>query len=247
MKTLTTPAATAPTTLTTALPAPLPTTAGTVRRGPSRRLIAAGAVASLAMLGACTSGEGSGGVGTETVASGSSTGSTGGSTAGGTTPATTPANTATSATTAVAPARTDKKVAVTITDTVLGHDIKVTKLSRNIPWPAGNPVAAASFEIVGVELTVDAGDRYSADVQPTMFTLKTTTPALVIKPTAEFAKKLGAPLATAKRAEKKSGWLFFKVDRGVTGPVALSFNRPAYKVSTTGKDIKAASAAKVIG
>lgn len=242
MKTLTTLAATAPTTLTTALPAPLPTTAGTLRRGPSRRLIAAGAVASLALLGACT-----GGAGTETVASGSSTGSTGGSTAGGTTPATTPANTATSATTAVAPARTDKKVAVTITDTVLGHDIKVTKLSRNIPWPAGNPVAAASFEIVGVELTVDAGDRYSADVQPTMFTLKTTTPALVIKPTGEFAKKLGAPLATAKRAEKKSGWLFFKVDRGVTGPVALSFNRPAYKVSTTGKDIKAASAAKVIG
>lgn len=242
MKTSTPPAATAP---TLSGPTRRPDHAAPSRRR-ARRLAAAGAVLSLAALGACST--------DDPVTTGSS------SNAGATTPATTatgtsgtstasssvPTSGASSSTTAV-PARVDKAIDVDIEDDVLGHDITAVKLSRNIPWPAGNPVAAASFEIVGVQVEVDAGDRYSADVQPSMFTLKPASSTAAIAPTAEFGTRFGAPLATAKRGEKKTGWLFFKVDRGSTGRLDLTFNRPAYEVSTTDKAIKAAAFSAAIG
>lgn len=201
--------------------------------GPLRRLAVAGVVLSLAALGACS---------TDTSSSSptASAAPTGTSPAAGTSAPTSTAPTTTT------PARVDKTVKVEIKDATLGHVITATKLSRNIPWPAGNPVAAASFEIVGVQLTVDAGDRYSADVKPSMFTLKPGA-AAPVTPTTEFGKTLGAPLDTTKRAQKKTGWLFFKVDRGSSGALQLTFNRPAYTVKTTGASIKAAAFSQPIG
>lgn len=200
---------------------------------PLRHLAVAGVVLSLAALGACSSD-----------ASNTSPSASGAPTA--TSPATGTSVPTSAVATTTAPARAIKAVKVQIKDDVLGHVMTATKLSRNIPWPAGNPVAAASFEIVGVWLTVDAGDRYSADVKPSMFTLKPGA-AAPIRPTTEFGKSFGAPLDIAKRAQKKTGWLFFKVDRGSSGALQLTFNRPAYTVKTTGKAIKAAAISKPIG
>ncbi len=200
---------------------------------PVRHLAVAGVVLSLAALGACSS-------------DASNTSPSPSATPGATSPASStsvPTSTAPSTTT---PARVDKAVKVEIKDGTLGHVITATKLSRNLPWPAGNPVAAASFEIVGVQMTVDAGDRYSAEVTPAMFTLKPGS-AAPIAPTAEFGTSLGAPLPTTKRAEKKTGWLFFKVDRGSSGALLLTFNRPAYTVKTTGTSIAADALSKPIG
>ena len=230
MKTLT-----PPTTTESSLPQSPGTTASSreataTAERPLRRLAVAGVALSVAALGACTSG----------------------SPDAGPTASVTPSTTAStsvptsSAPTTTTPARVDKAVKVEIKVPTLGHVITATKLSRNIPWPAGNPVAAESFEIVGVQLTVDAGDRFSADVKPTMFTLKPGA-AAPVAPTTEFGKKLGTPLPTAKRAEKKSGWLFFKVDRGSSGTLQLTFNRPAYTVKTTGSSLKAVAYSKPIG
>lgn len=202
-------------------------------RGPLRRVAAAGVVLSLAALGACSS-------------AASDTSPTASAAPAGTKPAAGTSVPTSTASTTTTPARVDKTVQAELKDDILGHVITATKLSRNIPWPAGNPVAAASFEIVGVQLTVAVGDRYSADVQPSMFTLKPGA-AAPITPTTEFGKTLGAPLDTAKRGEKKTGWLFFKVDRGSSGALQLSFNRPAYSVKTTGASIKAAAFSKPIG
>ena len=236
MKTLKPPTTTDPSrpqsTVQTAAPRKTGAPAGRSPR-PLRHLAVAGVVLSLAALGACSSD-----------ASDTSPSASGAPAA--TSPATgTPLPTSTVATTTT-PARALKTVKVEIKDDILGHVMTATKLSRNIPWPAGNPVAAASFEIVGVWLTVDAGDRYSADVKPSMFTLKPGA-AAPITPTTEFGKSFGVPLDIAKRAQKKTGWLFFKVDRGSSGALQLTFNRPAYTVKTTGKAIKAAAISKPIG
>lgn len=198
-----------------------------------RHVTVAGVVLSMAALGACSS-------------DASDTSPSASATPGATSPGTSTSVPTSPAATTTTPARADKTVKVQLKDDILEHVVTATKLSRNIPWPAGNPVAAASFEIVGVQLTVDAGDRYSADVKPSMFTLKPGA-AAPVTPTTEFGKTLGAPLDTTKRAQKKTGWLFFKVDRGSSGALQLTFNRPAYTVKTTGKEIKAAAFSKPIG
>ena len=179
-------------------------------RRKARRLAVAGAALSLTALGACSS-DGAPASGPTASGAASTQSSTSSSTQGSTAP--------TTSTTSAAPARVDKVVKVEIKDDVLGHTITATKLARHIPWPAGNPVAAASFEIVGVEMTVADGDRYTAEVAPSMFTLKAGSSG-AISATTEFGKVFGAPLETAKRAEKKTGWLFFKLDRGASGSSA---------------------------
>ncbi len=233
MKTLTPPTTTDPSTSQSMLPTASSRKCAGPARSPLRRLAVTGVVLSLAALGACSSGA-------------SDTSPTGSAAPAGTNPVAGTSVPTSTASTTTAPARVDKAVKVEIKVATLGHVITATKLSRNIPWPAGNPVAAASYEIVGVQLTVNAGDRYSADVQPSMFTLKPGTGA-PITPTTEFGKTLGAPLDVAKRGEKKTGWLFFKVDRGSSGALQLTFNRPAYTVKTTGASIPAAAFSKPIG
>lgn len=239
MKTLTPPTTTAPSRSQGTVPTPATRKPAALTARPSRpsrplrQLAVAGIVLSLAALGACSS-------------DASDTGPSASATPGATSPAPGTSVPTSPAATTTTPARADKTVKVQLKDDILGHVVTATKLSRNIPWPAGNPVAAASFEIVGVQLTVDAGDRYSADVKPSMFTLKPGA-AAPVTPTPEFDKTLGAPLDTTKRAQKKTGWLFFKVDRGSSGALQLTFNRPAYTVKTTGKAIKAAAFSKPIG
>lgn len=144
-----------------------------------------------------------------------------------------------------APSQTNRAVKVSVKDAQLGHTVKVLEIARNVRWPGGAPVGKATYEIVGVKVAVTAGTRYSATVEPKMFTLKAgtqTAPA-----TSEFGKELGRPLTVAKRGETKTGWLFFKVTRGSTGPLTLVLARPAYKVSTTGKSFPAKQFSVKIG
>ena len=197
------------------------------RRVPLRALAAAGALAPLLALVAC-SGDGpiaptSQAATTQDVAT--------------TTPEATDTTPVTQTTTAL-PGPTEKAVSVVLKDPVLGHTIKALRLIRNVPWPAGHPVSEQSFEIVAVEYQVTAGSRYSADVQPGMITLSTGGPAYT-RPTTEFGNLKGAPLATAKRGKTTKGWLYYKIPRGQGAKLVIMFHRPAYKVSTTGKSIPA--------
>ncbi|ADU49294.1 hypothetical protein Intca_2793 [Intrasporangium calvum DSM 43043] len=122
----------------------------------------------------------------------------------------------------------------------LGHVITVSRVVRHIPWPEGNPVAEEAFELVGIRVTLAAGDRYTATLSPNQLFLRLGD--LDVKPTTEFAKAFGKSygqvVGTAKRGETKTGWLYFKIDKGVS-PLVLEYHRPAYQVSTTDKVIKA--------
>ena len=169
---------------------------------------------------------------------------TAGSTAGTTPPtssATSSASGSTEATTSTAPAQTTYvDTNAVIKDPTLGHVITATRVARNLTWPAGNPVASQEFEIVGVRVRVQAGDRYSASVDPSMLTLVATSPNQTVSPTAEFSQRWqAAPLTKVDRGGTGSGWVFFKVNRGTTTSLRLAFNRPAYQVSTTDKKIDA--------
>ena len=136
----------------------------------------------------------------------------------------------------------DRAVSTAITATMkdpdLGHTITVNRIVRRFSWPAGQPVGAKQFEIVGVLVTLTAGSRYSASISPSMLSLVAASPAQTVAPTSEFANRWGAtPLKAASRSQRTGGWIFFKVNRGTTSALSLAFNRPPYTVSTTGKKL----------
>jgi hypothetical protein len=124
----------------------------------------------------------------------------------------------------------------TFGDRALGHVVTVGTLSRNVPWPKGNPASEAAFEIIGVYVKATAGSRYSASINPSMFVLTTANPS-TIPSTSQFGSTLGKPLPTVQRGQTGSGWLFFKVDRGSKSPMSIYLVRPTYKVSTTGQTL----------
>ena len=126
----------------------------------------------------------------------------------------------------------------TFTDRGMGHVVTVGTVSRDIPWPKGNPVSEDAFEIVGVYVRGRAGSRYSATIEPSMFALTSADKGLV-EPTTQFGSTLGKPLGVAQRGTTSEGWLFFKVDRGAKAPLTLYLRRPAYSVSTTGAKLPA--------
>lgn len=173
-------------------------------------------------------------VGTTPAATGTSTAPSPSTTA---TSTTTPTMTATTSAPATYSTRTIQAV---IKDPDLGHAITALRISRNLSFPKNQPVGAEAFEIVGVKVELDAGTRYSASIDPRMLSLIATSPKQNVPPTAEFGKAYKAdPLQVTRRDERKRGWVFFKVDKGTTGPLRLAFNRPAYAVSTTAKNIPA--------
>ena len=151
------------------------------------------------------------------------------------TPTGTPSTTATDEPTSGP--RVNSAVGKTFTDRGMGHAVTVGTVSRDIPWPKGNPVSEDAFEIVGVYVKARAGARYSATIEPSMFALATKTG--LVEPTTQFGATLGKPLPVAKRGSTTEGWLFFKVDRGAEGPTTLYLRRPAYAVSTTGATLPA--------
>lgn len=186
-----------------------------------RRLVAIGALAPLLAVSACS---GDDPITAQTPAAASTGAPDTGSTASESTEAT------------AAPTATTTPIKAVITDPEMGHIVTATKLVRNVPWPEGNPVGEASFEIVAVEVTWKAGTRYSADLRPWMLTLSTSkTPYAVT--TTEFGALQGNPLVAVARTMERSGWVYFKVDRGSGSKVSLSLQRPEYKVSTTGKTL----------
>jgi hypothetical protein len=150
---------------------------------------------------------------------------------------------ATTTATPTAPATfSTKDLKVALKDPDLGHTITALKISRNLPFPPNQPVGAEAFEIVGVKVELKAGSRYSATLDPAMISLVATSPQQKVAATAEFGKTYHAlPLSPAKRGTTERGWLFFKVDRGTTTYLRLQYDRPAYQVSTTDKNIKAHS------
>jgi len=133
-----------------------------------------------------------------------------------------------------------KNINAVIKDPDLGHTITATRIARHLRWPSGQPVGAEQFEIVGVRVRFEAGTRYSATIDPSMLSLIAANPKQTVPSTTEFKGLWSAKdLTKATREQWSSGWVFFKVNRGTTSALTLAFNRPAYQVSTTDKNIPA--------
>ncbi|TQN46622.1 hypothetical protein FHX52_3350 [Humibacillus xanthopallidus] len=133
-----------------------------------------------------------------------------------------------------------KNINAVIKDPDLGHTITATRIARHLKWPAGQPVGAEQFEIVGVRVRFEAGTRYSATLDPSMLSLIAANPKQTVPSTTEFKGLWSTKdLTKATREQWSSGWVFFKVNRGTTSALTLAFNRPAYQVSTTDKAINA--------
>jgi hypothetical protein len=222
----------------TSAPAPArPSTAPSTRL---RRFAVIGLVAPAVALAACSG---------ESPVTADPTAPSGTTAAPSTTSAPTETSASPSTTTAPSTAATDgpatDKVAYTsikavIKDPDLGHTITAVRLARHLKWPSGQPVGAEQFEIVGVRVTAAAGSRYSASIDPSMFSLIAADPKQTVTPTSEFTSRWNAaPLKSAKRSATTSGWVFFKINRGTTSALRLAFNRPAYAVKTTDKSIPA--------
>ncbi|WP_374970347.1 hypothetical protein [Terrabacter sp. BE26] len=206
-----------------------------------RRLATVGLVAPVVALSACSGG--SPGAADATASTPASTSSATSST----TTAPTTAAAAPATTQAPAQRSVSSTVNASIKDPTLGHTLTARRVVRNFSWPAGQPVGAKQFEIIGVWVTMQAGSRFSASLDPSMLALVAAKPAQTVTPTTEFGKRWGATaLKPAKRAQTTSGWVFFKVDRGTGSALRLAFNRPAYQVSTTGKKIPANSFSVVL-
>lgn len=187
----------------------------------ARRLLAAGALVPLLAVAGCSS---------DSPPSAPGDGTSPGSTAA------TGAPGATDSPAAPTPERTKIPVKVTLNDSVLGNLVSVDEVVRNMPFPAGHPISAESFEIIGVHVHLTAGTRYSAALQPAQITLKHGSG--YVRPTTEFGPSFAKPVETAQRGQTRTGWLIYKVDQGA-GPLEIMLHRPAYRVSTTGEDIPA--------
>ncbi|NUQ31896.1 MAG: hypothetical protein HOP99_03600 [Dermatophilaceae bacterium] len=201
-----------------------------------RRLAVVGLVAPVVALAACS---GESPVTADPTAPAGATSSTTSPSEASTSPTPTDTTT-TSESAAPVDKMTTKTLTATLKDPELGHTITARRLVRNLSWPSGQPVGAKQFEIVGVWVTLKAGSRYSASVDPSMLSLVAASPAQTVVPTSEFTKRWGATvLKPAKRSQSTGGWVFFKVDRGTTSSLKLAFNRPAYQVSTTDRKLPA--------
>ncbi|WP_156415391.1 hypothetical protein [Terrabacter sp. Soil811] len=214
--------------------APATTRPSTASGARLRRLAVVGLVAPVVALAACS------GESPVTADPTAPAGTTPAATSTSTTSTTTAAPTTAAPTTAAPVKYSTRTVKAVIKDPQLGHTITAMRVSRGLPFPKNQPVGAEAFEIVGVKVEFAAGSRYSASLDPKMLTLIATNPKQNVAPTAEFGKAYKAdPLLTTKRDERDRGWVFFKVDRGTTTALRLAFNRPAYAVSTTDKNIPA--------
>ena len=214
--------------------APATTRPSTASGARLRRLAVVGLVAPVVALAACS------GESPVTADPTAPAGTTPAATSTSTTSTTTAAPTTAAPTTAAPAKYSTRTIKAVIEDPQLGHTITALRISRGLPFPKNQPVGAEAFEIVGVKVEFAAGSRYSASLDPKMLTLIATNPKQNVAPTAEFGKAYKAdPLLTTKRDDRDRGWVFFKVDKGTTTALRLAFNRPAYAVSTTDKNIPA--------
>lgn len=126
-----------------------------------------------------------------------------------------------------------------IKDPDLGHEIKVNRIVRALPWPDGYAASAAAYELVGVEMTWTPGVTYTAALRQVDFSLVTGSqfpnrPDPLIDPMLSAA---GWPLlpATLPNGQSATGWLVFKVDPKDATTMRLDYTRPASRVTDTGQ------------
>lgn len=139
-----------------------------------------------------------------------------------------------------------------IKDPDLGHEIKVLKLARDLPWPPGHDEEAQAFELVGVEMTWTPGVTYTAMLRTIDFSIGTTSPFpnrpdAVLNPALQAAGWTVLP-AELPNGQTATGWLVFKVDPKAANSLRLDYTRPASRVTDSGQTFpKTVFSAQLVG
>ncbi len=118
----------------------------------------------------------------------------------------------------------------TIKDPDLGHEIVVTRISRNLPWPAGYKASAEVFELLAVEMRWTPGTAYTAPLRLRDFSVTTgsTFPNRPDTLVNEALKGAGWVLLPEQlpNGQNATGWVVFKVDPKDAPRMTLDFTRP---------------------
>ncbi len=122
-----------------------------------------------------------------------------------------------------------------MTDDALGHRILVTRLARDLPWPAELAAQATAFELVGLELQLAPGTTYTATLRALDFSLITGSqypnrpdPLLNEHLAAAGWRVLPDEVGVG---ESVIGWLVFKVDPKGATSIRLDYTRPEIAVA----------------
>lgn len=125
-----------------------------------------------------------------------------------------------------------------ISDTVVGHTVAVSKIARHLSWPDGYQAQSAAFELVAVEMTWTAGATMTAPLNASSLAILSgsTYPNrrdLTLDPTLTAAGWTVMP-AQLSPGEKLTGWMIFKVEPKDAASLALQLTRPAVRDASTG-------------
>ena len=127
----------------------------------------------------------------------------------------------------------------TVSDTVVGHTVKVSQLSRNLTWPVGYRDQAAAFELVAVQMTWTAGATMTAPLSSSSLALLSGSAFPNRRDTMLDATMTAAgwPVLPMELAPGQSttGWMVFKVEPKGAAALTLQMTRPAVRDTTTKK------------
>lgn len=126
-----------------------------------------------------------------------------------------------------------------VSDTVVGHTVKVTQISRNLTWPAGYRDQAAAFELVAVQMTWTAGTKMTAPLSSSSLAVLSGSAFPNRRDTMLDATMTAAgwPVLPMELAAGQSatGWMVFKVEPKGAAALTLQLTRPAVRDTTTKK------------
>lgn len=206
-----------------------------------------GAAAAVILLAACSS---SGGSATPEASSSSTAGpAVTAPDATGSSSSQTPAATAPSSSTSSQPSATADPVPTalptafadvnqTITDSDLKDTITVTRIARELPWPAGYKASAQAYELIAVEMKWTPSTDYTIPIRKQDFTITTNTqfpnrPDPLVDDMLRAAGWVLLPDSVDK-GDPVTGVVVFKIDPRKAPKLVLNYTRPAVQVTSGG-------------
>jgi len=139
-----------------------------------------------------------------------------------------------------------------IKDPDLGHEIKVLRMARDLPWPDPKSDEAQAFELVGVEMTWTPGVTYTAALRTVDFSIASSAslpnrPDPIINPSLQAGGWTMLP-PEMPNGQTGTGWLVFKVDPKAAAALRLDYTRPASRVTDSGQTFpKTVFSASLVG
>ncbi len=122
-----------------------------------------------------------------------------------------------------------------INDPDLSQSVAVSRIARQLPWPAGYSASAQAYELVAVEMTWTPSKTYTIPISQQDFTINTggalpNTPDNLVDGVLKAGGWALLP-GSVSTGDAVSGWMVFKVDPKAAPKLVLDYTRPASMVS----------------